>query len=515
MSDIAPPGKIANPKLTLFAFHLRNNLAQGSEETVKNANLLWEDCQKLGQKLGVVRLESLIDKLKKDSNNKIGIFPGSESPASNYLELLTSEPFLDFSANPDGTSLQLRGEVYPLQIHDTFAVDITLRYPYSNVEITQLSGLNPESYLSPNQIQASLGKTFVLFAQPLEKVENPQTFADACITNLFPNIEPKKLLLYPPNTGYFLGSPIFEYDISAENLAQKLHVLVWLNCDLKTEELEAKGNYYQPLINLLCCRNKIIYTYTQSRWCNAQARRLYKQLEERIEAFKNIPPETEERLNELKTWLIEIPKLILEYSRYLRDLEVHIKTIETNVKNYRLFLSKLQSYALQDKDNLEFLEEWLKYSDQTLTEQIKVDLGYLNPGKQLFEQMIGTIRGIVEVEQAESDRNLQNTIQAVGFSIGTAGVVATSAPYWIKQEPGVININKPLNFSALATFILIICLSFATGLLTWIIATNLINRKRINKKVKLQGDSTQDQASLTPGQSADVSFLSQQQEKVR
>lgn len=66
--------KVANPKLTLYAFHLRNNLAQGEEEPVEDVNHLWEQCQQLGQKLDVPRLESLLERLQ-NSNGKIGITP--------------------------------------------------------------------------------------------------------------------------------------------------------------------------------------------------------------------------------------------------------------------------------------------------------------------------------------------------------------------------------------------------------------------------------------------------------
>jgi len=66
----------------------------------------------------------------------------------------------------------------------------------------------------------------------------------------------------------------------------------------------------------------------------------------------------------------------------------------------------------------------------------------------------------------------------------------------------------------LATFILIIVISSGSGLLTWKAVNNLINQKR-NNKVKLQGESTQNQASLAPGQGADMSSLSQQAEKAR
>lgn len=155
--------KVANPKLTFYAFHLRNNLAQGEEEPVEDANHLWEQCQQLGKKLNVPRLESLLDHLQ-DNNGKIGITPNQDNLESNYLELLQPERLLSFSAIPNGSSLQLRGEVYPLQIHDTYAVDITLRYPYPHVEIEQLAGLNPQGCLQIAQSNSLLGQTLVLFA---------------------------------------------------------------------------------------------------------------------------------------------------------------------------------------------------------------------------------------------------------------------------------------------------------------------------------------------------------------
>ncbi|MEQ8976095.1 MAG: hypothetical protein RIE73_37655 [Coleofasciculus sp. C1-SOL-03] len=175
--------KVANPKLSLYAFHLRNNLAQGEDEPVNNANILWEECQRIGQKLHVPRLESLIARLQ-ESNGQIGV--SSNQDNSRYLELLQPENTLKFSAIPEGSTLQLRGEVYPLQIHDTYAVDITLRYPYPHVDVHQLEGLNPQGCLLPSQIKASLGQTLVLFAQPEGQIHDIQEFANDCLAAILP-----------------------------------------------------------------------------------------------------------------------------------------------------------------------------------------------------------------------------------------------------------------------------------------------------------------------------------------
>ncbi|MEQ9371401.1 MAG: hypothetical protein RIG63_20600 [Coleofasciculus chthonoplastes F3-SA18-01] len=49
--------------------------------------------------------------------------------------------------------------------------------------------------------------------------------------------------------------------------------------------------------------------------------------------------------------------------------------------------------------------------------------------------MIETIRGIVETEQAESDRALQDTVAIVGVGLAAAAIGATVAPYVIPTEP--------------------------------------------------------------------------------
>ncbi|MFY7806514.1 MAG: hypothetical protein ACOVQ7_24135, partial [Limnoraphis robusta] len=154
--------KFNNPKLTLFAFHLRNNFTQ--EEPVEDADFLWEQCHKLGEYLNIPELQSLGDRLYKE-NDKIGVNP--YHPKSDYLELLQSERWLKFPDDiPDGSQLQLKGEVYPLQIHDSYAVDITLRLPYSGVQLEQLQQLNPQGCLQFERSRSRLGQTLVFFAQP-------------------------------------------------------------------------------------------------------------------------------------------------------------------------------------------------------------------------------------------------------------------------------------------------------------------------------------------------------------
>ncbi|MEB3180721.1 MAG: hypothetical protein VKL59_17095 [Nostocaceae cyanobacterium] len=477
MSDTMPPGKVTNPKLTLYAFHLRNNLAQGYDEPVDDANHLWEQCQQLGQKLNIPRLESLIERLQ-DNNGNIGLAPSKDNPKSDYLELLQKERLLNFSAISDGSTLQLRGEVYPLQIHDTYAVDITLRYPYSDVEVHQLGGLNHQGCLLLDSSNSSLGQTLVLFAQSVGDIQDTQAFAEACLTAILPKPEAEKFLLSPPVKGTFLGSPIFEYENNQDNAAQNGHILIWLNCHPQTETLEEAGDYYQPLINLLCCRHKILYVYSESRWCNHEARILYKQLETQRKRLRKLPSEPAEKLIQLQHLITETIQLAFDYANHLRDLAVHRNTIEANGKNYCFWLKQLQAISIEGEDNLDFWQQLINRIQEKFIEQIGVDLAYLIPAQQLFQQMIDTIRGMVEIlaeEQAqvreqqdkERDRNLQTTIAVVGVGIGFTGLAAASFPYLIPPDAKTtpIPLQPPFTSGSLHPFISVLLLSLIFGFL--------------------------------------------------
>ncbi|MGK7878156.1 MAG: hypothetical protein AB4426_34085 [Xenococcaceae cyanobacterium] len=430
--------KVANPKLTLYAFHLRNNLAQGSDRPVEDSDRLWEKCQQLGQKLGIPRLEFLPERLREEGDGEIGIPPDKNSPQSNYLELLPQEQVLKFSAIPNGSSPQLRGEVYPLQIHDTYAVDITLRYPYPNVDLSELQGLNPQGCLLPSQIQASLGQTLMLFAQPVGEIDDLQAFADACLAAILPESETEQFLHSPPVTGQLLGSPIFEYENIQDRPAEHGHILIWLNCHPQTEALEEQGDYYQPLVNLLCFRSKILYAYAESRWCNAQAKQLYTTIEQHIRNFSQIV-QSPNRLQQLKDLLTQLPQMSLQYSHYLRDLEDHKNTVKTNIQNYSTWMAKLE--ALPECE-LTFLQQFLDRARNKLQQQIEVDQSFLMPGKELFQELLNNIRAIVAIDQIKSDRNLELWIAFVGTGLAVSSISSAINPRPIETILGTTLANE-------------------------------------------------------------------------
>ena len=409
--DYLSTGNVAYPKLTLYAFHLKHSLAQKPKDPVKNADHLWLKCQQLSKQFGVPELETLPELIETANSQKTNI----------TREIL--KDFLTFTPIQDQQNLQLTCDANPLEIHDTYALDLTFRYPNPDVKLADLTGLNPENCLLSENINASLGQTLVFFAQPVGKIDDKQAFADACVKGLLSKEEVQKLNIYCQHSGKLLGSPIFEYNNNSNSPEKQCHILIWLNTHPETTTLEEKGEYYYPLIDLLLCHSKIIYARSEAIWCYEQARKTYSDLEKYKLLFieQKDKPLDSEKLNIFNQWLHEIPKIHFNYVDYLRDLELQKTTIQTNSKNYRLYLDKLKKISLT-LNELEFFSNFLKLAEDTYVEQINTNLAYLTPAQNLFDQMTGTIRGIVEVEQANRDRGLQLRIALVGTGLAVSGI---------------------------------------------------------------------------------------------
>lgn len=510
MTDSKSGWYLKAPCVTLYAFHLRDEI---SKDPIKiNAHHLWEQCVALGatDKLNVPVLRSLRTQLlcyEKDASD--GYNPALEKPDHlPNLPLLKKsprtgeDPFLRFPVITEPSTPHLTGEIYPLRIRDTYAVDLSLRY-LETVEIDQLKHFNPKNCLLPTNIQASLGQTLVIFANPTCGIDDYKALANECINAFLQDTNrPQPELIA---TGNLFGSPIFEYETSSVNPLDQCHVLVWLQGHRvwpkrHPDTIALSEKVYHYFLQLLCCRSKILYAYHQARLCNSEARKLCSQIEKRVKEFGQMKTESEnpeeraKRVEELKAWLIEIQQTGFKYAHRLRDMEDHKTAIAINSENYCYWLSQIRSYSLPE-DDLEFLEKFLNRICKHFQEQIQVDLRYLTPAQALFQQMIDTIRGIVEIEaekqaqereqkQKERDRKLQDTIQCLGVGIGAASIVASTTGYLTQKD----SVPMPFNSYSIHPFTLSLILSVVAGGLfyagAWWIS-GFINPRR-DKTAKLQ-----------------------------
>ncbi|NET84737.1 MAG: hypothetical protein F6J94_23325 [Moorea sp. SIO1F2] len=406
MTDTALP--IKNPSVTLYAFHLCQDLSQEPGQLRPDADQLWQHCAKLSQPLAIPDLKSLLEKLQ-SSRSQTAI-------TSRYIELLPDNGRLTYTPPLQIEGSGLTVEVYPVKIHDTYAVDITLYYQNVTVAASQFSRLNPQGCLLASTIQPSLGQTLVLYGEPVGTPEEDRKLANACVDAFFQGSDQKPQF---SESGQLFGSPIFAYDNGKEKATEQCHLLVWLNRHPETLNLAQKT--YFSLLNLLCCRSKILFAYDQARWCYRQTRGLYGQLEQEVQGFKELPRERKTRLEQLKQKLTEMPSKTFDYAGYLRDMEDHKTAIATNAANYNYWLKKISESSLKD-DNIEFLEDFLNQRTELFQNQIQVNLNYLKPGQQLFDQMLGSIRGIVETEQAQQEKRLERWIASVGIGLAVSGI---------------------------------------------------------------------------------------------
>ena len=389
--------QIKNPSVTLYAFHLCQDLTQETGQLRQDADRLWQNCANLSEPLAIPKLKSLPEKIQSHSN---------QTPTSFYLNLLPGNGRLTYTPPLQIEGSALKVEVYPLQIHDTYALDLTLSYQDVTVSTSQFININPQGCLLASKINSSLGQTLLLYAEPVGNLQEDRELADTCVDAFLQETNRQRPFLLA--SGQLFGSPIFEYDNLQEKPSEQCHILVWLNRHPETLNLAQKT--YRSFLNLLCCRSKILFAYHEARWCYHQTRELYAEMEQEVQLFKELPNQPEERLEQLKHKLSQIPPQMFKYAISLRDIEDHKTAIATNIKNYEYWLGKIRESSLED-DDLEFLENFLSQTCQRCQDQIQVDLSYLTPGQQLFEQMLGIIRGIVEIEQAESDRALSKALR--------------------------------------------------------------------------------------------------------
>ena len=204
---------------------------------------------------------------------------------------------------------------------------------------------------------------------------------------------------------------------------------------------------------------------------------------------------TASQLQELQEQLKQLFSKAVTYTRLLRKLKNFDNTIAINLYNYSDILQKICVMIEGDKEELSILNCFSIKSSPYMRSQITGDLGYFRHGTSLIEQAIASIRGIVEIEQARSDRTnqlalrnnevaeknrddrLESTIQAIGVGLATGGIAAGSDTDklfdTLKSNPA----NTPVT-SVLHPFVFSFLLSCAIGIFAGAIVWRWTRRKK-------------------------------------
>ena len=426
-----------NFSITLYAFHLRHTLAQTPDQVVKESSLLWDNLADMG--VSAFPATSLKD-LK---SNLICYENGQYTPQKEIgrkTRWLTNSQDLDLGSFSTTDGFKINGNLQPFLLNDTYAVDLTLLPESANIDINvpQIQHFKPSCFL-PSQIQASLGQTLWIYGE-VDANEDckllSEQIANALVagTNLNPVFR---------DSGELFASSLFIYQANdlnePNNPVKQCQILILLN-NQQANTVQLIGDAYDWLRDLLCCYHKILFVNYQASQSSSDARSIYSYLENKIQEFQSLISNPKTQISDLKKLLSEIPKRSFDYTRCLQDLQIHNTSIQTNIKNYRICLNKITAINNQshNQTSLKFWQDFLDKECEKLQEQIQTDINYLTPGQELFGQFVETIRGIVEIEQAKSDRSLETTVQVLGIGLGGGAIFSGI----IVQHIGTI--NQPL-----------------------------------------------------------------------
>ena len=414
--------KISAPNVYLYAFQLQNN-SKGSN------NPLWKHCDNI--------LANFTD--KRVTPNLV-----FSQNSHSYREDLLPNVTLPFNSNPP-----IEGFAQPLQIQDSYALCLNIGCPEDgtadNLDVDFIQQFNPNRALLINGDDNFLGQTLLITAwlpeNSSDNLDSLKPLADKCRDALFQGDSPP--VFY--RSSKLFGSPIFEYG-SISDIANYRHLLVWLLADKQTDE--DFSTCQAEILNLLFHRNKIIKAFQDSRLIYDELDREYRIIEKNMEIlqqqFSRGTVLTATQLQEFQEQLKQLFSKAVTYTRLLRKLEDYDNTIALNLNNYIDILSKICDILGIDKEELSILNNFSRKTAPYVRSQIAGDLGYFRHGTNLIEQAIASIRGIVEIEQARSDRTnqialrkselaeknrgdrLESTIQAIGVGLAAGGIAASS-----------------------------------------------------------------------------------------
>ena len=383
--------RIFAPNVYLYAYHLQQ------KSQPKGKNPFWQNCETLLHQFTSEELTTHLD-------------------FSQPRFLLTSEnqdiPF-NLTDYPE-----IEGYLQLLQFDDSYGVFFNVGYDekdeedetIGNVEIDILQQFNPNHKLQFPFTESFLGETILLTLWLTRTTQQRQMdylkeLANSCYQKLF-----KTSTIPLAHSGELFGSSIFEYG-NPRKPDESPHVLIWLFRDeLADQTLQRCSN---SLIDLFFFRHKVVRAFYDSREIYKKLKQDYSNLDPTLDTIQtqldNASPNPLDNTNlrSFKTQLKQLSSDFLAYDRLLRKMKDFYTTILINSNNYNDKIEEICAILELDKEELSF---WRHFGEQTAPQfqsQIAADLSYFEQGTELIQACIDSIRGIVEIDQAECERQWQ------------------------------------------------------------------------------------------------------------
>ncbi|MGB7441329.1 MAG: hypothetical protein WA919_09705 [Coleofasciculaceae cyanobacterium] len=422
--------KIYAPNVHLFAFHFGNGSSnESSSRTDFDSELLWQKCSEIFAYFQIP--QKLIIKPATEDYRVYLLAGESENKA---LLPLSGKILLA------GQETRITGFACPLQIEKSYALALNIRIPQfdgtgeetEEIDISSFRNLNPANCFLPEQINSSLGQTLLITAwlSPQQQAEPSlwRVIADQCVQDFLGESK----VNCPPlsQEDQLFGSPIFEYGTPYQNQTHG-HLFVWfffrptVNTQSSSSSNSSDENFsffYQKLIDLCYLRQKIFKVYQLSRSLYEDIFTGHQQIKVIInEVARKTPVQqpsktqnktgslSDSDLNYFQEQLKTLPQLALQYSDWRSDLERYRLIVDMSRKTYGERIRQIDE-RLPNND-LGFLVFFQEKTALQLQKEIEACIDSCAYSSNLVDKALISIRGIVEIEQTQRERALEEAMR--------------------------------------------------------------------------------------------------------
>jgi|688.fasta_scaffold55591_4 hypothetical protein len=408
------PDQLIYPTVDLFLYDLGEGLGELDTKIEQNRRDFFTRIY--GEKLDT----EILNKIK-----------NIEEKDGDYLPLLSGVQPLK---QGDGYYYPVKlGDTYGLQIDCSGEIDLN---PQNQLSPKPLTSLSESKTLIKNQLNSdkgTIGQSWFVWGLLTSPEQNSLETAKNCYQqiNLFPDSNWERDL---KQTGKFLGAHFYELwkpPSHQHQTCDSVHLIICLfDAQLNNSLSEVSKKVYliyPQLMRLFYYRNKVVWSYWQSRQLKIKLKKDNPIILKRVKNLQQQVDQPQLDLNQLQKELAEILKVLWSYSEKLISLEEKQSTIKTNLNNYQKRVNTIaeSDFKCNSEATRKFLIGFSDYVEKKYLEQIESDLISLNSGLKLLENAIKTIEGIIGIEKTKSDRDLNLTIGVVGTALAMSGVIAT------------------------------------------------------------------------------------------
>lgn len=450
--------KICYPSLDLFLYHLKDALGEGPEKIQQNHDLFWNNLP-----------PEITVSLEKEE----------AAAGKSFLKLLklTSNAAYYPLTTEQINGYKIGGYYYPVLLNDAYSLllDCCVDDEYSAEPVKSFSTL--KNVISEKE--GDLGKVWMISGYLNSDSATTEEIAKAAYQQLMGREAPRV------ETGKFLGADVFEFwQLEQPKSWQSIlstevdnSPAIAIICPDK-ETMDKNSYFYQDWLELFCSRQKIFWAYSQ---CRQHSKNLQKQLSWINQTIQKIT-DAELDWSQLKYSL----KLCADYVILLEQMKIDNSAITDNLHNYQNQLKVIIKDASdKGETNLKFLEQFSEDVGR-YQHQNEQDISKFEACLSILENLRETVKSLVDIEQAQSDRQFQKNIEVMAFGIGLASVVASSSSAYIGAIEEIPPVEKYLNIWQLnpqqSSLVVAVNAAMLTGAIASLLIASFFSRNQNRKK---------------------------------